>query len=91
MTETLTPPPGWQFVAKPASLFRRYDFASYAETRDFLDRLAGLSEAVGLYPDLGFGRTHVNVTVHLSRDPEAREAGLRFAAQAAALPQPELA
>ncbi len=91
MTETPTPPPGWQLVAKPASLFRRYDFASYAETRDFLDRLADLSETLGLYPDLGFGRTHVNVTIHLPRDPTARETGMRFAAEAATLPQPELA
>ena len=64
MSETLPPPEGWTLVAKPPSLFRRYTFAAYAETRTFLDRLAGLSEATGLYPDLGFGKTYVNLTIH---------------------------
>jgi 4a-hydroxytetrahydrobiopterin dehydratase len=57
-------PEGWRLVERPPSLFRRFEFASYRDTRAFLDRLAGLSEQVGLYPDLGFGNTHVNVTVH---------------------------
>jgi pterin-4a-carbinolamine dehydratase len=63
MTETLAVPDGWKSVSSPPSLFRRYEFASYAETREFLDRLALLSEETGLYPDLGFGKTYANVTL----------------------------
>jgi hypothetical protein len=32
--------------------------------RAFLDRAAELSEREGLYPDMSFGRTYVNMTVH---------------------------
>lgn len=57
-------PDGWRRVERPPSLFRRFEFKSYAETRTFLDRLADLSEALDLYPDLGFSTKHVNVTIH---------------------------
>jgi 4a-hydroxytetrahydrobiopterin dehydratase len=57
-------PEGWTEVERPPSLYRRFEFAAYSETRAFLDRLAGLSEETGLYPDLSFARTYVNVTVH---------------------------
>jgi pterin-4a-carbinolamine dehydratase len=63
-TQALDLPEGWSLVAQPPALFRRYEFAAYAETRRFLDRLAEISRDTGLYPDLGFGRTHVNVTIH---------------------------
>lgn len=61
MNDTI--PADWQAVQKPPSLFRRFEFASYAETRAFLDALAKLSEGTGLYPNLSFGKTYVNVTV----------------------------
>jgi len=61
---TLPLPEGWKSVEHPPSLFRRFQFASYRDTRAFLERLAGLSKETGLYPDLGFGTTHVNVTVY---------------------------
>lgn len=85
MSDTLSLPAGWSLVKRPPALFRRFQFAAYAETRQFLDRLAGLSEQTGLYPDLGFGTTHVNVTVHGGdgAEPGARE--IRFAEQAADL------
>ncbi len=59
-TET---PEGWTEVARPPSLYRRFEFADYSEIRAFLDRLASLSKETGLYPDLSFTRTHVTVTV----------------------------
>ena len=37
-----TPPEGWKTVEQPPSLFRRFEFDSYAATRAFLDRLAAL-------------------------------------------------
>ncbi|CAL76117.1 hypothetical protein BRADO2282 [Bradyrhizobium sp. ORS 278] len=50
-------------MSQPPSLFRRYEFASYAQTREFLDALAVLSEETRLFPDLGFARTFVNITL----------------------------
>jgi hypothetical protein len=32
--------------------------------RAFLDEAADLSEAKGLYPDIGFSRTHASFTIH---------------------------
>jgi pterin-4a-carbinolamine dehydratase len=61
-------PEGWTEVERPPSLYRRFEFAAYSETRSFLDRLASLSKETGLYPDLSFARTHVNVTVCASDD-----------------------
>jgi pterin-4a-carbinolamine dehydratase len=83
MSMTLEPAEGWQKVAHPPSLFRRYEFASYSQTREFLDRLATLSEETRLYPDLGFGKTHVNVTIHASGGAGAAE--LDYARRAATL------
>ena len=57
------PPKSWQVQQRPPLMTRRFDFASYAETRQFLDDLAGLSERSGYFPDLNFGKTHVNVSV----------------------------
>ena len=57
-------PEGWTEVERPPALYRRFEFAAYSETRVFLNRLAGLSKETGLYPDLSFARTYVNVTVY---------------------------
>jgi pterin-4a-carbinolamine dehydratase len=81
----VTIPEGWREVPTPPSLFRRFQFDSYRDTRAFLERLAGLSKETGLYPDLGFGTTHVNVTVYGAdgRAPGATE--VDFASRATAL------
>jgi pterin-4a-carbinolamine dehydratase len=63
MSHTLAIPEGWKPVTSPPSLFRRFEFACYAETREFLDRLTLISEESRIYPDLGFGKTFVNVTL----------------------------
>ena len=75
---------GWEDVAHPPSLFRRYSFSSYRETRAFLDRLAELSAHTGLYPDLGLGTKHVNVTIHRGGDADGA-AVIDFAERAATL------
>ncbi len=54
----------WQERDRPPRLERRYGFADYSALRDFLDRAAALSEREGFYPDMGFGRDYVNVTIH---------------------------
>lgn len=54
----------WQERIRPARLEKRYEFANYASLRDFLDRAAEVSEREGLFPDMGFGRDYVNVTIH---------------------------
>ena len=54
----------WQERGRPARLERRYEFGSYQALRDFLDQAAELSEREGLYPDMGFGRDYVNMTIH---------------------------
>ena len=48
---------------KPEWLERRYEFADYASTRDFLERLNDLCEAQQRFPDISFGRTYVNLTL----------------------------
>lgn len=88
MCATLSLPEGWRSVPTPPSLFRRFEFAGYRETRAFLERLGELSKETGLYPDLGFGTTHVNVTIY---GPNGGVPGVQevdFANRAAALALP---
>lgn len=76
----------WEERNRPTRLERRYTFPDYRALRDFLDRAAELSEREGLYPDMGFGRDYVNITIHAAEGsdqlgPEQR----RFAKQLDAL------
>jgi pterin-4a-carbinolamine dehydratase len=90
-SDSLATPPapeGWSLVQHPPSLFRRFQFASYRDTRAFLDRLTGLSEETGLYPDLGFGPTHVNVTVYGADGKAPGSKEIEFASRAAGLAFP---
>ena len=54
----------WQERVRPIRLERRYEFPDYPTLRDFLDRAAAISERENLFPDMGFGRNYVNVTIH---------------------------
>jgi len=76
---------GWTNVERPPSLFRRFEFSSYASTRAFLDRLAALSEETGLFPDLGFAAKHVNVTVYGTGGASPGDSEAEFARRATAL------
>ena len=60
----------WQQRTRPVRLERRYEFQDYSTLRDFLDKAAELSEEVDLYPDMGFGRDYVNITIHLEEGVE---------------------
>jgi len=61
----------WQERSRPTSLERRDEFESYDVLRDFLDRAADLSETMDYYPNMGFGRDYVNVTIYA--DEEAND------------------
>jgi pterin-4a-carbinolamine dehydratase len=88
MSAPLPVPEGWEAVQHPPSLFRRFQFASYRDTRAFLDRLAALSEETRLYPDLGFGPTHVNVTLYGPDGAAPGDQELGFASRVAGLALP---
>lgn len=75
-----TPTENWLIRKRPGIMTRRYDFASYRETRQFLDDLSVLSERVGYYPDLNFGKTHVNVSV-ASQGDDLGDAEYEFSAE----------
>ncbi len=53
----------WEQRNRPNRLERRFEFDSYKETRDFLDRLGYLSEAKKIFPDISFGKCYVNITL----------------------------
>lgn len=59
----------WKERTRPASLEKRYEFPDYETLREFLERAAELSESINYYPDIGFGRDYVNVTIR----PEEEE------------------
>jgi 4a-hydroxytetrahydrobiopterin dehydratase len=71
----------WSERNRPPRLERRYDFPDYPTLRDFLDRAAELSEREGLYPDMGFGRDYVNVTIHADDAAEELTTGQRAFAE----------
>ncbi len=54
----------WRERNNPARLEGRYEFENYEALRAFLDDAADLSEKAGLFPDIGFGRTYANFTIH---------------------------
>lgn len=61
-------PEGWESRGRQATLFRRFAFERYGQTRDFVDALSALTEAEGAHPqNINFGSTYVNVTL----DPTA--------------------
>lgn len=68
----------WQQRNRPARLEKRYTFENYEALRVFLERAAELSEREGYYPDLGFGRNYVNITIH-AEDRESDIPGERHA------------
>ena len=74
----------WQKRSRPLRLERRFEFETYAETRDFLDRLGEHSEAAKRFPDISFGRTYVNITLRPEDDDgeaQLNEADYQFAAE----------
>jgi len=58
----------WQERARPARLERKYEFSNYEELRDFLDKAADVSEKIGIYPNIGFGKDYANFTIYAEQD-----------------------
>ena len=58
----------WQSRKRPFRLERRFEFQTYEETRDFLDRLGLLSEETKRFPDISFGKNYVNLTIRPEED-----------------------
>jgi 4a-hydroxytetrahydrobiopterin dehydratase len=72
----------WEERKRPPRLERRYLFPGYEALRDFLDAAAELSEKEGYYPDMGFGRDYLNVTIHPEEGSETiSDEQRRFAEQ----------
>lgn len=60
----------WEQRTRPMRLEKRYEFDSYQSLRTFLEEAANLSEAKGIFPDIGFGRTHASFTIHADEASE---------------------
>jgi len=55
---------GWERRDKPPTLYRRFAFERYAQTRAFLDVLSVLCDELKRHPqNINFGTTYVNVTL----------------------------
>ena len=75
-------PEGWEISGKPPTLFRRFTFDKYAETREFLDALAALSEETGTHPqNINFGTTYVNITLEAADGETLTDADHALAAR----------
>lgn len=65
-------PQGWEARGREATLFRRFTFERYAQTRDFVDAVSALTQARGLHPqNINFGPTYVNLTLDATPAGEA--------------------
>ncbi len=72
----------WRERKKPTRLEKRYEFENYEMLSSFLERAAELSEREKYYPDMGFGKNYVNVTIHADEgQDELAESQRDFATQ----------
>ena len=77
---------GWESRGKPPTLFKRFTFERYGQTRDFLDALAALSEECGVHPqNINFAATYVNVTLEGRDGGELADSDFALAARIDAL------
>ena len=67
-------PEGWETSGKSPTLFRRFTFGNYTDTRTFLDALAELSEETGIHPQkINFGKTYASITLEAEDGKELTE------------------
>jgi 4a-hydroxytetrahydrobiopterin dehydratase len=73
-------PEGWDpGRGKAAILSKRFTFERYAQTRDFLDRVAEMADGEGYHPNISFGTTYVNITIDARNGERLEEADVAFA------------
>jgi pterin-4a-carbinolamine dehydratase len=58
----------WTERPRPIRLERRVEFPDYEATRRFLEEAEASCKEAGIYPDISFGRTYVNLTLHAEGD-----------------------
>jgi 4a-hydroxytetrahydrobiopterin dehydratase len=58
----------WTQRPRPTRLERRVEFPDYEATRRFLEGAEASCKEAGIYPDISFGRTYVNLTLHAESD-----------------------
>lgn len=81
-------PEGWEARGKPPTLFRRFEFTRYSETREFLDAVAAVTEETGVHPqNINFGTTYVNITLEAADGEEPGDSEWSLAARINALPR----
>ncbi|MXS81016.1 4a-hydroxytetrahydrobiopterin dehydratase [Nitrosomonas eutropha] len=77
---------GWERRDKPPTLYRRFSFERYAQTRAFLDALSVLCDEFKRHPqNISFGTTYVNVTLEPTDDKVFASQDETFAARISAL------
>lgn len=82
-------PKGWECRGTQATLFRRFAFERFGQTRDFIDAVSALAQAGGVHPqNLNFGSTYANVTLDANA---AGEVDVELAERINALYQPAAA
>ena len=69
-TSDLEEPANWRRRQRPLRLECRLEFEDYDATRDFLERSEVYSEQSGIYPNMSFGRTYVNLTLFAEEGSE---------------------
>ncbi|MGM0553704.1 MAG: 4a-hydroxytetrahydrobiopterin dehydratase [Pseudomonadota bacterium] len=73
-------PSGWEpGKGSSVSISKQFTFDRYGITREFLDRVAELSEQDGYHPNISFGTTYVNITIDARDGERIGEADQRFA------------
>ena len=74
----------WKLRSRPNRLERRFEFSSYEDTRDFLDKLGDYTEKINRFPDISFGKTYVNITLRPEIEDdhaEISQSDYKFAAE----------
>ena len=69
----------WTLRERPERLEARVEFPDYEATRAFLEEAAEISSREDIYPDISFGRTYVNLTLHTPEGMSIGHAEERFA------------
>jgi 4a-hydroxytetrahydrobiopterin dehydratase len=62
-----TQAPEWELLDDAKRIERTYRFKNFAEASRFVERAAGLAEAEGHHPDIGFGWGYATVSLRTKK------------------------